>query len=209
MSIVREKETVKENLFWVDCEMTGLEPDTCVIIEIASIVTDSVLNVLAEGPAIVIQHPQTELDKMDAWNQKHHRASGLYDRVLASTVSLREAEVQTLAFAKQHGGARKMPLCGNSIWQDRRFLAKHMPELEQFLHYRIVDVSSFKEVVKRWYPSGITPTKKKESHRALDDIRESIFELQFYRKHYMIAPELAPKTVADLEAKDAVAAPTA
>jgi oligoribonuclease len=144
---------------------------------------------------------------MDAWNQKHHRASGLYDRVLSSTITMRDAELQTLEFAKQHGAAKKMPLAGNSIWQDRRFLCRHMPELEAYLHYRIVDVSSFKELVRRWYPHGITPTKKKEAHRALDDIRESIHELTFYRKYYMIPTDAAPKTAADLEAK--VEAPAA
>ncbi len=184
---------MKDLVFWVDCEMTGLDPDQNTIIEIASIVTDSELNVIAEGPSIVISHPQAVLDTMDAWNQKHHRASGLYERVLSSNVPLRLAEQQTLAFLKEHTGPRKTPLAGNSIWQDRRFLCKYMPELEGYLHYRNIDVSSFKEVVKRWYPNALMPTKKKEAHRALEDIRESISELTFYRKHYMIAVDKAPR----------------
>lgn len=181
-----DKKTPKlpAHLFWVDCEMTGLNPDDDTILEIAAIVTDSDLNVLAEGPSVVIHQPESVLAKMDDWNQKHHRQSGLYERVLSSTISLAEAESQVLAFAKAWGEIRKMPLCGNSIWQDRRFLCRHMPTLEAFLHYRIIDVSSFKEVVKRWYVGGPEQEKKKEAHRALDDIRESVNELRFYREHF-------------------------
>jgi oligoribonuclease len=174
----------KDALFWVDLEMTGLDPETCTILEIAAIVTDSELNVLDTGPSIVIHQTQDVLEKMDSWNQEHHRKSGLYDAVLASTVSLPEAEQQVLDFAKAWLMARKAPLCGNSIWQDRRFLCKYMPRLEAHLHYRIIDVSSFKECVRRWYPKGPEMVRKKETHRALDDIQESINELKFYRQHY-------------------------
>lgn len=175
------------HLFWIDCEMTGLDPDKDTILEIAALVTDSNLNVLAEGPSLVVHHDESVLAKMDDWNQKHHRASGLYDNVLASEISLREAEQRVLSFAKAWGEPRKMPLCGNSIWQDRRFLCRHMRELEGYLHYRIVDVSSLKELVKRWYPKGPELEKKKEAHRALDDIRESVNELRFYQQNFMRA----------------------
>jgi oligoribonuclease len=178
----------KDALFWVDLEMTGLDPDSCTIIEIASLVTDSDLNVLAEGPALVIHQPLTLLEKMDAWNQEHHKKSGLYDAVLASAVSLERAEQETLAFSKEWLVQRKAPLCGNSIWQDRRFLCRYMPKLEGYLHYRNIDVSSFKEVIRRWYPQGPEQVRKKEAHRALDDIKESINELRFYREKYMVSP---------------------
>lgn len=178
----------KDALFWIDLEMTGLDPETCTIIEIAAIVTDAELNVLAEGPSIVIKQPRELLEKMDAWNQEHHKKSGLYDAVLASAVSLEEAEAQVLAFAKDWLIHRKSPLCGNSIWQDRRFLCKYMPKLEGYLHYRNIDVSSFKEVVRRWYSGGPELARKKEAHRALDDIKESINELRFYREHYLRTP---------------------
>jgi oligoribonuclease len=172
-------------LFWVDLEMTGLDPDCCTILEIASIVTDSGLNVLAEGPDLVIRHSEEQLAKMDAWNQEHHRASGLYAQALSSQLTLEQAEAQTLEFAKQWLLQRKAPLCGNSIWQDRRFIVKYMPKLDLHLHYRNVDVSSFKEVVRRWYPKGPSPVRKKEQHRALEDIRESINELRFYRDTFL------------------------
>lgn len=175
----------KDGLFWVDLEMTGLDPDTCTIIEIASLVTDNELNVIAEGPALVINQPKELLEKMDAWNQEHHKKSGLYDAVLASTVTLQQAEDQTLAFLKEWLPQRKAPLCGNSIWQDRRFLCRYMPKMEGYLHYRNIDVSSFKEVIRRWYVNGPELARKKEAHRALDDIKESINELRFYRQSFM------------------------
>jgi oligoribonuclease len=189
----------KDGLFWVDLEMTGLDPDTCTIIEIASLVTDNELNILAEGPALVIHQPAALLEKMDAWNQEHHKKSGLYDAVLASQVSLEKAEEETLQFLKAWLPQRKAPLCGNSIWQDRRFLCRYMPKLEGFLHYRNIDVSSFKEVIRRWYPGGAELPRKKEAHRALDDIKESINELRFYREHFMQAPAPAAKP-ADVKA---------
>jgi oligoribonuclease len=183
----------KDAMMWVDLEMTGLEPETCTIIEIAALVTDSELQILAEGPSIVIHHESPVLERMDAWNQEHHKKSGLYGAVLASKISLAEAEQQVLAFAKEWLAPRKAPLCGNSIWQDRRFLCKYMPALEGHLHYRNIDVSSFKECIKRWYPKGPELARKKEAHRALDDIKESINELSFYRKTFL-------KTASELSA---------
>lgn len=176
-------------LFWVDLEMTGLNPDECTIIEIASIITDGQLRLISEGPCLIIGQSQTVLDKMDDWNQRHHRQSGLYEKVLNSRVSLEEAEMQTLDFLKKFSPARKVPLCGNSIWQDRRFLCRYMPRLETYLHYRNVDVSSVKEIVKRWFPNGKQFPKEGKNHRALDDIRKSIEELKFYREHYFIQTE--------------------
>ena len=178
----------KDGMLWVDLEMTGLDPDSCTIIEIASLVTDNELNVLAEGPAIVIHQPAALLEKMDAWNQEHHKKSGLYDAVLASQLSLEKAEEETLAFCKEWLPQKKAPLCGNSIWQDRRFLCRYMPKLECYQHYRNIDVSSFKEVIRPWYTGGPELQRKKEAHRALDDIKESINELRFYRENFLVKP---------------------
>ncbi|QQR91966.1 MAG: oligoribonuclease [Myxococcales bacterium] len=169
-------------LFWVDLEMSGLDPKKEHILEIASIVTDANLNAIAEGPELVIHQPDEILAAMDAWNTKHHTESGLVERVKRSSISLEEAERQTLEFARAHFLKGQVPLAGNSIHQDRRFLFKYMPALSDYLHYRNVDVSTVKELVRRWYPevSEALPPKR-NSHRALDDIRESINELRFYR----------------------------
>jgi len=166
----------------MDLEMSGLDPDRCAILEIATIVTDADLVVIAEGPDLVIHQDDAVLDAMDEWCTKHHGDSGLTAQVKASTVSLAEAERLTLEFVTAHTTARASPLCGNTIWQDRRFLLKHMPQLEAWLHYRLVDVSTIKELARRWYPDVKAPSKS-DSHRALDDIRESIAELRFYREH--------------------------
>ena len=161
--------------------MTGLNPEVDVIIEIATIVTDSDLNVLAEGPALAVQQSEGVLGVMDDWNFEHHTKSGLLDRVRTEGVLMKEAEARTLAFIEQYTDRSQSPLCGNSIWQDRRFLARYMPDLEAFLHYRIIDVSTLKELVKRWQPDLLTGFEKKGEHLALADIRESIDELRLYR----------------------------
>lgn len=175
----------KQTLIWVDLEMTGLLPDQHVIIEIATLVTDSELNILAEGPVIAIHQPQSELDKMDEWNQSHHGASGLIDRVKASRVDNRQAEKQTLEFLGQLSEPNCSPMCGNSICQDRRFLARYMPELEAFFHYRNLDVSTLKELAKRWKPEIMVGLSKQSKHLALDDIRESVEELRYYREKFL------------------------
>lgn len=167
--------------------MSGLDPDTCQILEIATIVTDDALQVVAEGPDIVIHQPDEVLDAMDEWCTKHHGESGLTDAVKASSIPLAEAEKQTLAFLEKHTKAGASPLCGNSVWQDRRFIARYMPALDAYLHYRLVDVSTLKELARRWNP-GVKAPLKSEAHRALDDIRESIGELQFYREHLFVKP---------------------
>ncbi|KAA1207676.1 oligoribonuclease [Vibrio cholerae] len=171
-----------QNLIWIDLEMTGLDPETHKIIEMATIVTDSELNILAEGPVIAIHQPESELAKMDEWCTTTHTASGLVARVRQSKVSEEEAIDQTLAFLKQWVPEGKSPICGNSIGQDRRFLYKHMPRLEAYFHYRYIDVSTIKELTRRWQPEVLKEFSKTGSHLALDDIRESIAELQFYRK---------------------------
>ena len=168
------------NLIWLDMEMSGLDPGTCVPLEVATIITDSQLNVLAEGPNIVIHQPDSVLDAMDEWNTSHHGASGLTKAVQESTVSCEEAESLTLTFLEAWTTAGRSPICGNSIGQDVRFIRRYMPRIDNHLHYRVVDISSIKELVGRWY--GIEPPPKKEAHRALDDIRESIAELRFYRQ---------------------------
>jgi len=159
--------------------MTGLEPEKDVIIEIASVVTDDRLELVAEGPNIAIKCSEEILVGMDEWNRTQHKASGLLDRVRASTTDCRKAEQETLAFLSTHCNKGESPLCGNSIWQDRRFLIKYMPTLEAFFHYRIIDVSSIKELVKRWYPD-LPRYEKQKAHLALSDIRESINELKYY-----------------------------
>ena len=175
------------NLIWLDLEMTGLLPETDRIIEIATLVTDAQLNILAEGPTIAIKQSDAALAAMDDWNQKHHGASGLIDRVRKSTVDEQEATRQTLEFLQQYSTRNASPLCGNSICQDRRFMAKHMPELESFFHYRNLDVSTLKELVRRWRPELLDGMVKKGAHLAMDDIRESVEELRFYRKHFIVS----------------------
>ena len=175
----------KHNLIWVDLEMTGLDPETDVVIEIATIVTDGDLNVLAEGPVIAIHQPDSIIDNMDEWNTKTHGNSGLVQRVKDSTINEDEAVKQTIEFLRQFVGKGVSPMCGNSVHQDRRFMVKYMPELEAFFHYRNIDVSTIKELARRWAPEKLTGLKKKGSHKALDDIRESIEELQYYRQHVM------------------------
>ncbi len=169
-------------LVWMDLEMTGLDPERERIIEIATVVTDGELNVLAEGPELVLHQPEEILEAMDEWNRKHHGESGLTDRVRASTISDAEAEARIVAFLKEHVGEREAPLAGNSVHQDRRFIARYMPALDAYLHYRLVDVSTVKELVARWHPEIYAKRPHKQaSHRALDDIRESIAELRYYR----------------------------
>ena len=172
-----------DRLVWVDLEMSGLDAERERILEIATIVTDGELNVVAEGPEIVVHQPESVLAAMNDWNQKHHGESGLIDRVRASAIDEAEAERQTLAFVSAHVPASSAPLAGNSIHQDRLFLARYMRAFESHLHYRNVDVSTVKELVRRWYPAVYDARpKKKGSHRALDDIRESIEELRYYRE---------------------------
>lgn len=169
------------NLVWIDLEMTGLDPEKEKIIEMATIVTDSELNLVAEGPVIAIHQPDSLLNAMDEWCTRTHGESGLTQRVKDSKISEREAELQTIEFLKQHVAPGKSPLCGNSIGQDRRFLVRYMPELEDFFHYRNLDVSTIKELARRWRPDVLAGVKKKGSHLALDDIRDSIDELRHYR----------------------------
>lgn len=172
-------------LVWMDLEMTGLDPSKHLICEIATIITDDELEVIDTGPSIVIHVSDPDLKLMDDWCVQHHGDSGLTHKMKTSTTTARQAEVKTLNFIKRHIKAHGAPLCGNSIWQDRRFLAAQMPELEQYLHYRCVDVSSIKELAKRWYPKKRAPGKG-SAHRALDDIKDSIAELKYYRKHLFI-----------------------
>ena len=173
-------------LVWMDLEMTGLDPDRDVILEIATIITDNALAEVAVGPELAVAAPEAKLKAMNEWNQTHHRDSGLLERVRDSTLSTAEAERLTLNFVKQHVEADAAPLCGNTIWQDRRFLARHMPALEQHFHYRNVDVSSIKELALRWRPELAEGFKKRNEHRALADIRESIAELAYYRRKRFI-----------------------
>jgi oligoribonuclease len=175
-------ESKEMNLVWMDLEMSGLDPKTCQILEIASLVTDKDLNLVAQGPSLVIHQSPSVLDAMDDWNKEHHGKSGLIDAVQKSTISLTEAERTTLEFISAHCKPRTSPLCGNTIYQDRRFLTEYMPQLEAYLHYRLVDVSSIKELVKRWYGPEFQAPNKKQSHKALEDILETIEELKFYRK---------------------------
>ena len=167
-------------LVWIDLEMSGLEVENCTILEIATVITNGQLEVIEEGPNLVIHQPDSVLDAMDEWNTEHHGASGLTAAVKASTVEMAEAERQSLEFIRKHVDKGASPLCGNSVGNDRNFLAKYMPELLAHLHYRVVDVSSVKEIARRWYGDDIIPPKK-GGHRALDDIRESIEELKHYR----------------------------
>jgi oligoribonuclease len=170
------------NLIWIDLEMTGLNPSTDYIIEVATIITDPSLTIVAEGPDLVIHQSEAVLERMDDWNTTHHRASGLIDRVRESQCSEAEAERLTLDFVGLHIGPGKSPMCGNSVCQDRRFLSRLMPRLEQYFHYRNLDVSTVKELRARWAPR-VKAFKKESQHRALQDIRDSIDELKYYRGH--------------------------
>jgi len=172
---------LSDHLIWIDLEMTGVDPENHVILEIATIVTDDELELVAEGPCLAINYPEAVLSNMDEWSRIHHQASGLTDRVKRSPFDCAQAELKTLDFLRVYCQERQSPLCGNSIWQDRRFLARHMPTLHEFFHYRTIDVSSIKELVKRWYPS-FPPFEKEKAHLALADIKESIGELQYYRE---------------------------
>ncbi|WP_311063697.1 oligoribonuclease [Halomonas sp. DWK9] len=172
-------------LVWIDLEMTGLEPDKERIIEVATLITDAQLNVVAEGPVIAVKQPDSLLAGMDDWNQKTHGESGLVARVKASTVETQEAERQTLDFLRQYVVAGSSPMCGNSIHQDRRFLEREMPELWAFFHYRNLDVSTLKELAKRWNPGALVGFKKQNAHLAMDDIKESIAELAHYRNTFL------------------------
>jgi oligoribonuclease len=178
----------KNNLIWIDLEMTGLDTNNDYIIEIATIVTDSKLNILAEGPIFAIHQHDAILESMDEWNTRQHGKSGLTERVRNSTVTEAEAEQQTLAFLSKYVPAGVSPMCGNSICQDRRFLARCMPELEAFFHYRNLDVSSLKELARRWAPKVDKAYKKRSTHLAMDDIKDSIRELEHYREHFIKLP---------------------
>lgn len=175
----------KDNLIWIDLEMTGLDPDKDRIIEIATIVTDANLNTLAEGPVIAVHQSDEQLEAMDDWCTHTHGNSGLTQRVRESTYREREAELETIAFLKNYVDHGVSPICGNSVGQDRRFLVKFMPELEDYFHYRTLDVSTLKELARRWKPEILEGLTKKGTHLALDDIRESIEELIYYRENFL------------------------
>ena len=174
-----------DRLIWIDMEMTGLDPDKERIIEVATLVTDAYLNVVAEGPVIAVKQPDSLLSQMDDWNQKTHGDSGLVARVKASTVETADAEQQTLDFLRQYVTPGSSPMCGNSIHQDRRFLEREMPALWAFFHYRNLDVSTVKELAKRWNPGALVGFKKQNVHLAMDDIKESIAELSHYRNTFL------------------------
>ena len=171
----------ENNLIWIDLEMTGLNPETDRIIEIATVVTDPNLRVLAEGPVLAVHQDKARLDAMDAWHTRQHNGSGLVDRVLASSVDEQAAQAQTISFLEQYVPAGCSPMCGNSICQDRRFLARYMPKLEAYFHYRHLDVSTLKELARRWAPEVARGFSKQSSHLAMDDIKDSIEELSYYR----------------------------
>jgi oligoribonuclease len=179
-----------QNLIWIDLEMTGLDPEKDKIIEIATVVTDMHLTILAEGPVVAVKQPKDLLDQMDAWNTRQHNQSGLVKRVLDSNQTELEAEQSTLAFLTQYIDKGISPMCGNTICQDRRFLYKYMPELAVFFHYRNLDVSTLKELVARWHPSLLSGLGKKSKHLALEDIKDSINELVYYRQHFITLPEV-------------------
>ncbi|PPC88643.1 MAG: oligoribonuclease [Methylotenera sp.] len=175
-----------DNLIWLDMEMSGLLPDSDRILELAAVVTDADLNVLGESPVLVIHQSDAVLDGMDAWNKGTHGRSGLIEKVKASTLDEQAATEQMVAFLKQYVPAGKSPMCGNSICQDRRFMARYMPDLESFFHYRNLDVSVFKELARRWKPTIYSGFKKASKHEALADIYESIDELKYYREHFIV-----------------------
>jgi oligoribonuclease len=174
-----------QHLIWIDLEMTGLNPDSDLIIEIATVVTDKDLNILAQGPVLAVHQSDAALAAMDEWNQEHHGQSGLIDRVKASTINEAEAERLTIEFLKQWVPENTSPICGNSIGQDRRFLYRYMPKLEAYFHYRNIDVSTLKELATRWAPEVKNGFNKESTHQALDDIIESIEELRYYREHFI------------------------
>ena len=173
-----------QNLVWMDLEMTGLDPETDRILEVATLVTDADLNLIAEGPVLYVRQSEDLIASMDEWNTSHHTSSGLIDLVREKGISEKEAEARTVEFLGGYIEAGKSPLCGNSIGQDRRFLVKYMPELEGFLHYRNIDVSTIKELAVRWRPDVASSLVKANAHRAMDDIKESIEELKHYREHF-------------------------
>ncbi len=177
-----------QNLIWIDLEMTGLSPEQDKILEIATVVTDKNLNILAEGPVMAIYQSEERLALMDAWNTRQHNASGLVSRVLASTWNEERAASETIDFLKQYIDAGQSPMCGNTICQDRRFLCRYMPKLADFFHYRNLDVSTLKELVLRWRPELMAGLKKSSKHLALEDIKDSIEELRYYRKHFIAQP---------------------
>jgi oligoribonuclease len=176
--------SANQHLVWMDLEMTGLDPETDRILEVATLVTDAQLNLIAEGPVYYVRQSEALIAGMDDWNTRHHTESGLIELCRTEGVSEREAEEGTLAFLKEHVSERASPLCGNSIGQDRRFLVRYMPELEHYLHYRNVDVSTIKELAARWRPEVLDGVVKNSVHRALDDIKESIEELKHYRENF-------------------------
>ncbi len=173
------------NLLWIDMEMSGLSPDNDRVLEVAIVVTDAELNTVAEGPVLVVHQPDVVLEGMDNWNKGTHGKSGLIDRVKTSVLGEGEVEAQMLDFIKQYVPERTSPMCGNSICQDRRFLARHMPKLEAYFHYRNLDVSTLKELAKRWRPELVDGFKKASKHEALADIYESIEEMKYYREHFI------------------------
>jgi oligoribonuclease len=186
MMIATNNNVNNDNLIWLDMEMSGLFPDTDRILELAAVVTDAELNVLGESPVLVIHQSDAVLDGMDAWNKGTHGRSGLIEKVKASQLDEKQATEQMIAFLKQYVPAGKSPMCGNSICQDRRFMAKYMPDLESFFHYRNLDVSVFKELARRWKPAIYSGFKKASRHEALADIYESIDELKYYREHFIV-----------------------
>ncbi len=186
MMVASNNNVNNENLIWLDMEMSGLLPDSDRILELAAVVTDANLNVLGESPVFVIHQSDAVLDGMDAWNKGAHGRSGLIDKVKASTLTEQAATEQMIAFLKEHVPAGKSPMCGNSICQDRRFMARYMPDLESYFHYRNLDVSVFKELARRWKPEIYAGFKKASRHEALADIYESIDELKYYREHFIV-----------------------
>ncbi len=182
----------KDNMVWIDMEMTGLDPEKEGVLEIATIITDSHLKILAEGPRLVISQPPKLLKTMDSWNKRQHKKSGLLEEVKKSKMTVKKAEARTLKFIKEYCVKGKSHLCGNAVYHDRRFIIKYMPKLDRYLHYRLIDVSTVKDLVRRWYPKNKEIPKKKEMHRALSDIVESIEELRFYKDHYFREGILQP-----------------
>lgn len=182
MTRTRSDKRKSSRLIWVDCEMTGLDPEKHVLLEIATVVTDSNLRIIAQGPCFVIKQGKAELSKMDSWCWKTHTKSGLLERMRKEGISVKAAEKKTLSFLRRFCDKKTAPLCGNTIGQDRRFLVKYMPKLHDFFHYQSIDVSTVKQLARRWYGKKAEPPAKKECHRALEDILESIAELSFYRR---------------------------